>query len=293
MLDALDKRVNIKDLALESPTKQAQVLFDPEREITRDDWSNMVNYLDRLRNERAWMVFGEMAASMKLLLPDKFATVKLTNDDWEVMKKICDNERKAFLEDGQLDTNESTPVAFYSKILFPEKFPQVDFLDEILAGTVEQVKKDAQELFIDPEMEEYLDWAALGYSYVKFIKPKFYSLDFSPEGEGEAIMNGLKAHDDVSIRTLASLRIADFERFKNFKLTPNQWKKEYDVLGQIRQGYSPSLHPLADFAVQARDLEIMAAEDIKVTDSGINIILPRTSRSLISKSPTLPQRRNF
>lgn len=86
-------RVNIHELTIEEPEAQSELPFDPERDITDDDWKKMKEKLEEFRQGgdfMAWHSFSWQAMEMKILDPK--VDLNIDQAAWQGME----NELKSY-----------------------------------------------------------------------------------------------------------------------------------------------------------------------------------------------------
>jgi len=65
------RTINIHELSIEAPEKSGELPFDPERDLTEEDWERMKNELEADRLEPRLITFSRMASIMNLLYPER------------------------------------------------------------------------------------------------------------------------------------------------------------------------------------------------------------------------------
>lgn len=92
------ENINIHDLTIEEPEKEADFIFDPEKEITEKDYDEVKKYL--AENEKSiqmdqynfWIGFSNVAMAMKILNPE--VNLNLGERAWQGMSKSLEKWRK-------------------------------------------------------------------------------------------------------------------------------------------------------------------------------------------------------
>ena len=88
-------RINIHELTIEEPEKQSELPFDPERDITEEDWQGMRNNLKRMREGHVnWADYAQPAFAMKIL-GAKEEDLGLDEEAWRGMEaKLAEYRRR-------------------------------------------------------------------------------------------------------------------------------------------------------------------------------------------------------
>ncbi|KKP33201.1 MAG: hypothetical protein A2360_04895 [Candidatus Staskawiczbacteria bacterium RIFOXYB1_FULL_32_11] len=93
-----DSQLNIHELAVEEPEKKSELHFDPERDITEEDYKKAEKRLKlqilqaRRPSDGKWVNICQLASEIKFL--DSKRNLGIEKEDWEGMKK----ELKAEME---------------------------------------------------------------------------------------------------------------------------------------------------------------------------------------------------
>ena len=76
-------RINIHELTIEEPEREAELPFDVERDITKEDWIQINNQTEEYRTKKEWWNFADMVANSKILNPEK--NLNVDNATWNGM----------------------------------------------------------------------------------------------------------------------------------------------------------------------------------------------------------------
>ncbi|NQV12912.1 MAG: hypothetical protein HQ530_01270 [Parcubacteria group bacterium] len=66
-----DDEMRLQDLTLETPEKKSKIEFDPEREISKETVSHIVEYLSHLHDTRDWGRYFQLLRNSRIIFPDK------------------------------------------------------------------------------------------------------------------------------------------------------------------------------------------------------------------------------
>ncbi len=95
MLESLND-TNIKKVTTKEPEKEPDVIFDPERDITAEDWGKIKERLDSWRNRAIrkgsdWSYFTTLAESIASL--GHRGIIEISDDDCRNIKELFDSYR--------------------------------------------------------------------------------------------------------------------------------------------------------------------------------------------------------
>jgi len=266
--------INVKGLAIEAPQKEPEVLFDPERDLTEEDWERMKEYLEINKGRRANFIHGLKV--MVLLAPERKGELPI--DDM-----LREDLLQSFNRAKDVEPNEV--VLFYGeliKLFFPENLPHLDLNN----GIWEKVEKYVQEEMIraDPSNDSDVSKVLIHMREFKLLFPR---KDF-PEATREKVLAMLKflskdAYDKE-----------EWDRFlyinKNMRIIFPGMPLHFDK--KSIQGMRGILKS-DEHKFKALDLKILAAKEIKITDTGMEIIMPERQPSFEQSVSPLPETKKF
>lgn len=282
------EKVNIYDLTIEGPEKRRD-FFDVEAEITKDDWKKMIENMElcRMPGKENWHAFYADAFPLKILNPE----INLSLDERAVegMRKVLETDliskwSRAYIED-----------LMRAKIFFPER----GF--ERLTGSVSWSKlKDV--LNEDRQFESWEEFFSLAAS-MKFFKPDI-DLDIKEKDwqDGITAATILKTKAESGDPggywfsfSSAAMPIKLLNPEVDFNLSSRDWE---GMTKQLRNhNYSSNTVASTDkwrtFSYHAMNMKILSAEDIKFTDKGLEIIMPKKKEKLSFANSEIPEQRNF
>ncbi len=275
VLESFENRIDIKSLSLETPEKSQKLEFDPEKEFTNQEWQNTAeefrNSWKNRKPEDNVVVLSWGLPALKAFKPD-LAEPLLTD---EVAKSLFDELAK--MAEGRHWVAFSERAVFL-KILFPDKVT---------------IGPDSKAMMKSAALEEQDTFKAaqLGASLrILFPEEQF------PKGLDQRWQEfALKASTDLeqmnmysSVRYLANLKIMYRERFKDFGVSASVWGSIVEKLHRTKHS-----NIYASYASAILDGAIVAAEDIRVTDEGLELVMPKAKAQLAGQTPEVPQTRNF
>jgi len=274
VLDSLENGINIKGLSLEVPEKDRKLEFEPDKEFTSQEWQNTAeefrNSWKNRKPEDNVVVLSWGLPALKIFKPD-LADPLLTD---EVARGLFNELAK--MSEGRHWVAFSERAVFL-KILFP---------DRVI------ISPDSKARVISAALEEQDTFKAaqLGASLrILFPEDRFpKGLDQRWQELARKVSKDLEQVNMYSaVRYLANLKIMYPERFKDLSITSGRWQ---NLVSELHRTKSVNLY--CSYASAILDGAIVAAENIRVTDKGLELVLPH--REAVSEvSRDLPQTRNF
>jgi hypothetical protein len=76
----------------ESPIAEKRDNFSivaPDTELTANDWTEMLNLRNRLKEGKDWFNFSRISAAMNIINPEKSSDLETTEDDWTKIVDVC------------------------------------------------------------------------------------------------------------------------------------------------------------------------------------------------------------
>lgn len=87
-------RVKAVDIVSRPETDQDDIPFNPERDITEQDWQDMKRQLEYYSQETEYQDFFELAMYMAVLFPEKRHELNIDEGTWEGMKGELEQEQR-------------------------------------------------------------------------------------------------------------------------------------------------------------------------------------------------------
>ena len=123
----------IRNLTVESPEREQELMFDPERDITDEDWKELKLRLELNRSNKRWDNFSKYAMTMKIFFPKRAKELKLDDEAWQGIKEDLESSR------GQ-NWDAFSLRAMEMKILFPERAEELDLNEEAWQGMKKEME---------------------------------------------------------------------------------------------------------------------------------------------------------
>ncbi len=288
MIDTLtDNGINIKDLVLEQSTRRSDIPFDPQRDISEQDWKTIIDrrigeYSDDLRNSgfRAGAGNGDMEffRAVAFLAPDKIKPL-ITDDVWNKMKNFKENET----------LGASASILATMRLVDPERFasePKLDdrewlmirnsYLTHPAAAVENRINIASKAKIIDPDKTE---------DYI--LRPPIQWDDVQ-----DAIDKRISAGSWFMVaKLLADIKILDPERAKNFHISEETWNSMKKDLDRYRN--TSDKNKDISFAQLSSFMTIISAQEIRITDKGVEVVMPKSQNNFGRPNESIPQRRRF
>ncbi|MFH1426323.1 MAG: hypothetical protein ABIG66_02715 [Candidatus Kerfeldbacteria bacterium] len=118
---------------------QEEVCFNPETDITEEDWEGMKQQLDSSRQNNEWWNCSLFAMSMSILFPNRKQELGLDDEAWDGMKQYLDTFRQ--------DNNwgHFSSLAMNISILFPDRKQELGLDDEAWDGMKQRLDSCRQD----------------------------------------------------------------------------------------------------------------------------------------------------
>jgi|SRR3989344_2039062 len=281
LLDSLDRRLNIKGLTSEPAQKRTEVPFDPNRDISEQEWTLLSRFMrEHLESNIPHRDFYSSAANFYQLDPRRWNSLGL-NDFFR--EKAINSYRLP-----------KTGAAFWPpliargaqlRIIAPDHIDDLFSYPDSLQGDFKKMRtsfKRNQGMSITVA-EEYT---------IFFGKrdPSVY-----PDNTYVQLLNLCLADRDNPRRFAKSasrLRIVFPEHFDKLQLGKDDlrgMKKELDGLRPGSRGFMDQ----DTFLDLARNMYLLAAQEVTVSDKGVQIIPFKEEINLEPTAILLPEQRRF
>ncbi len=300
MIDAPERQLNIKDFVIEGPVKMAEHPFDPKTDIPQVAWDAIRQNLHMYRADMGNGKNSEegavsFASDLKLLEgPDAFSSIpEFTEDEW-----------------GKIDTRLEDLASREEWVRYLLLLKNIHIIDPIRAKEERyQIDKEQKREIKDSEIAGFFkrnnDSSALHcMSLMKIISPEErFNIPFD---FWEKIKNGVENIDlekqasvkdryiarSVVLGLINNVKILDPERAKSlFSEINYSWTEIREELTEFASDIDKpgSVSQLADYA---QNLLLYSADEIKVGENGLELVMPKPEADLIENND-LPKMRNF
>lgn len=267
--------INIKGLAIEEPRKTLDL--DPEHLITEEFWAEIKSFLEDFAPNEVSIDRIEVASQIKLIAPNRFSTLNLGG----YLKMIQSQLNGLRL----LPTEESTSgilgymayfrLAAAALQLFGRKTLNIEIAEAEKKRFKEIVKREGS----------ILSTINFRVVYPKELAESFASDEYWQKEKGYIEEVREKKLWGYLAYAAASARLVSPERFAEINLNE---KELQNILYAV--GDAMSMDLFVSFADFAWSLKILTADEVRVTDNGIELI---KHPSPLPEIQTLPEIRRF
>lgn len=295
VLESLTKEgINIKDLVLNEPLRQANLQIGPGIELTEADWETMKKIPNYQIGFLGYM--GKTLMYMKLLYPEKMGDLMLDEKVWPRLLERFNMLIVQYEQTPHMYEHYAYPVEILAemKILFPEKRKEVK-------KYYENLKKKAKVAGFDTISPTLYGLPGFTANLAIVAPPELHSYP-----RLEAIRGGwLKNLEETQAEVLEAAKpnilpfannAAEFRlTFPEYPLNIDQkiWGIMKGFLNQMGQNNPEQFGGEEEyFPWIAYCIKILAAREIKITDEGVRLIMPYSGQ-FTEAVPPMPQVRKF
>ncbi|KKP33194.1 MAG: hypothetical protein A2360_04930 [Candidatus Staskawiczbacteria bacterium RIFOXYB1_FULL_32_11] len=267
-----DAQLNIHELAIEEPEKQAEVFFDPERDITPEDWEKIGQYKKEQMSYN-WQSVAEICAEEKILGKDP----NLSDSDWENLQKY----RRSHLYDAVMGWRD-----------FVEKAK-----NEAIAGNVPELTDDDWQS-IQKHMkaqrtkqpQEHMHCFFANYILAKAVLGRPVKLS----EDDWKYLEEFREKNKKSIGPLIEILETETILGRRPKLTSSDW----EFLKQERERYrhdrvfqmDSNWHSSVSIATT---MAILSADEVRIPEGGGLELISHKKTDLQAEIPQMPEQKQF
>lgn len=278
-----ETEINIKDFNLEKPQVDEEGRpFDPERDLGVGTWADMKEILEEykleVKNGEAENnnMVRDTAVSMKILFPEREWELGLTEMLWDNLK----HEMKELVKEDKWD--ELAEQVAYMKILYPEKMPKEGPSLIALFRTIKDSYKDIPETNV--AQQGYL------FYHMKILYPgreaEFGMDEAFKMRLQNAIVDSLQKQQWHEYSIYAMIYKFLFpEDSASLHLNGEVWKA---MKKHLYDSYSTKIDMW-----MGKNMKILAAQEINVTEKGLELVMPPTEKMESRPTPSLPEVKKF
>ncbi|KKP33199.1 MAG: hypothetical protein A2561_03060 [Candidatus Staskawiczbacteria bacterium RIFOXYD1_FULL_32_13] len=250
--------LNIHELAVEEPEKQAELLFDPEKDVLPEEWKMFEKMAKDMANLNSAETTARVVAYLRVLGHPVEIDPYASNTVWpKIIKSI------------KFDTS------FYGGA--------IGFAFLKLAGhrifdfDKKRILKSYKEVCTYGEVNSVLAFSAwLKILDIEAEIPEKFTGDIAQ------IINN-EATDEA---TLAIAKILGYD----VKLSAKQIKRANGTIANYRDDYEKNDMRLLHLYY---NLAVLAAEDVEITKNGLEIKMPEQKEPLHLRAPVIPESKQF
>lgn len=278
IIDSLTDKsaIDLNRLTTPEPIKEAEMYFDPEREISDEDIENGV----AMAGKGYYFDLAQLAGDVGVMFPTKVSRLKISQADWKTMVSLG----RTIKSRGNL--RMALKRFSLMKLAFPNRIRELgldgSFYDKVMEFFAWDRLRSGGPRSEGTEMACYLT----------ILYPEKFLIDYPGIrwAKDSPFMRQLKG--DVNEResfaiNAANVRLVDEQSFKELKVY-EVWESLLRRLHELK-----TEGELLVFFQMARALDIIAADSAKITDKGIEIVRKKPKEDMQEMVPPMPVRRDF
>ena len=267
----------MKESKFEKPKleKEEEKMFNPDKDITDEDWKLMEQKLKDFRKEKDVESFASLASDMKIISSEKFSEKNITVQDWNKMQQTMTDFARRIVEgkywwEIHLSQNLFRQMASM-KIINPEKFdetrrshlPEIEWSRTIERGLSHCREYQAWEDFAEMASNLKIIWPTTLTAFPVDMK-KWITEDDKQKMINDKLEYCHKENKWGRFSSLAAkLRILYPEKFSELNVNETAWRGMRNSLKQCRKDEQKWRWSIGKLAA---DMKILAAEKVEVDE---------------------------
>jgi hypothetical protein len=301
MIEDRQRTIDIKDISNLESLARSNAQFDPEKDLTKNDFEFMLKDLNEKKDRKLIGKDGffAQAARMKILFPQKVTDMKIDSSSVQYKAQKLIEE----INNGNLGWDEVITTTSALKICYP---PHDKILDHSFLANY----------WGNNEFKSWLNdvgYRKFAYQYARHVAILY------PEKGKEFLTNNIariykKKYDSpdhlsasakifkslVLLQNKVNLRLLFPEQFNYKKISDEDWNLFNESLGMLRQIIVENNYPedvdnrsrnINIFTELAYNMTILAADAAHITENGLVVKFHKPKKDLVEKS--LPNMRRF
>lgn len=265
-----NERLNVKRLSVEQPAAHEELPFDQERDLPSfEEVERMIDEWIKSGHSQNLINIFELQAEEKVLFPDE---VSLDESEQRRLLRLIKGYQK----------NQNWPQFLRAAVAARRLLPTIDSETYMNEGTWESLKEDCLKDRNSALFSAFFRKASM----LKMISPKRVAdldLEATRQQSLEALSK-LRSNPAKAMTHWTYVKILYPELKKELRPTASELDIMKAVPGEWR-------NDALNFLPAAADLKILAAEEVKVTDSGVELIMH--TPKLHTAQPPAPTTRKF
>lgn len=260
--------INVRDLTIDAPKQLEISPFDPEAEITQDDWTRIMSDLTSQK------FFG--LASGWEYLPGVLVLDPAKREELgqEILRYNRIYRAQAFATEEEARRTEPWPISpdqYFScmRIVDPQDLPA-----NLRTGDIRDIERRIPTLNL---IDTFIN---------KLIIPQLNTNGLSQSRVSSVLTSRREAGINEYFKSVAIYRVLLPSR--KFNIAPDDWKKARLALVEER-----SKDNMFEFVKLAKDMKIAAAKSAEVTRDGLQITMLPKAPDFTNSTPPLPEMRRF
>jgi len=270
----LRNNINIKNLAIEQPQRKEDY-FDAKKEVSNEDWDSMKKVLEYYYESNHDSDFFEIAEDMKIIFPERESELNLDDVMWNEMARGLRN-------------TGGYSIVRKARVLFPERLKSVYSLDDGDWGEIKHWCLEFDELY-SGNFEDFIKKVRFAF-YLFPERIMELDLENTMWDDAKKIIEEYRTKDiEKFVYYLAQAKLIFPNKVKRSTVEPEIWSLGREKLQNHRLG-----NKWKSFAALAATMKILAAEQIQITDKGLEVLMPKSKKDFKTKTTeSLPQTKKF
>ncbi|KKP33208.1 MAG: hypothetical protein A2360_04855 [Candidatus Staskawiczbacteria bacterium RIFOXYB1_FULL_32_11] len=273
--------LDIHELAIEEPEKKSESSFNPEKDITPEDWEGIKNELKDLRTRNEWSQLAQIATAIKIF--DLNFDIGLDPvAKREIAKQQNDSKRQADRARSEKNWIGYSFGAVERKILFPKKEIHATEAD------LQSMKDQLDSIRRNPHSRSESrggDFAVVA-SAGRIICHEF---DWGVRDEDIKLM---KEYLETKKENLAYP-----QQVIDIMISSSKMKIDCDkeIIDMLKRGLDDCRKQklYRGFVIYATALKMLASEKVEVDDDGVKIIMSQKKEKIGVEVPQIPEQKQF
>jgi len=292
MLETL-ARQSMHTIAFELPKPEGEhPPFDPAVEITDKDWERMAANASRGRKFRNHV---RLLTVLAMLSPEKVAEYDIGR---KALPKLVETYKQQ-KNDPRIDDLKLMERLAQLRVIAPETVSSI-YPDpqELEADLAKMYKNYTLSISFHPRDERVIKAAIIAGGSNPGITEKVKREMLVDSGSGYSYLQRV-GYDTVDKLVLCATTVKILDPQNDYhgvhdeiKLQPQDWRAMRTTLSGYRRSFQPSQH-IDEFARLALNMTILAANSVRVTDSGLDIQMRSVSDFKQAAAIDLPIQRRF
>jgi len=276
------ERINIKDLTIEQPESQEGLSFNPDRDLSEEDWEKVFSAIER---DNKGMTGGKSKLSEKKNYLELYPSIKILGKDIGLPPESFMYFAEKFIDGSRKNENWRKFLQHVSELAilgYPLELSEKE-KENVLSLLDLDEDSDARN---SPNTQEFIITAALCRIVglpVEISKEKWEEID-------KEIDNGLEKSPPYSwLAVLAAQKVCG----RQVDIQDYTWQIWKKLLHSDREHLAP--YNVKVFLERARNMAIVGAEKVTIPEKGgLQLTFPHESDVVPEvKTPSLPEKRNF
>ncbi len=277
------EKINIKNLSVEELERREHA-FDPAELLTKKDWESIKKEKKTGKlhegNNALYLMY------LKMLNPE--LANEIAADKWQEFYDYVKVAQLIAGANNDIPFPHGTTLISAIKVLFGERLEELG------------IRNDDQQFWRDLNLNQYFDnkvWGSFSIAAFEaltlFPKARLSLNDESYEGIKSKVEDLLKLNNITrAIERAGELKFL-FPKRAQLKLSSEELAKIHGLLGQYSSEDWVKRHGWNRFLQLAAWTRVLAAEEAKITENGLEINMSKPKKDFLRPTPPMPEIRKF